>query len=242
MRDHLNIFVSCSTYALSKQIGGDRAGREFAEMCASPTRQSLPAARVIARLRELGSVQLFHVHGTCLPKMRSRAAHQAIKSEADLWVQVDDDVDTDLDTLTTIVAEASWSIPEARAVVLPCRLRGTAAERNIVNVRYRSALINPGHAGGLVRTVEACGTGLLVLNRAALLKVTQLFSGELLWRDDDGELKVALFEMMRSPDGAWLNEDLSFAARLGDAGIPIVAPHEGISMHDGAALKLEEIP
>lgn len=244
----MNIFASVLTYELAKALGIEEAQAEFRRQVSEPTNsEHLPASRMVARLRELGNVMLCHSAGTSLPKVRSRTAHEALKwlsaEGGGVWVMIDDDVECDGATLRRMLAAAG----ESRVAVLPCPIRGTAKERQILNVTWDGSLIleeKTALAGKLlVRLVRRGGCGMMVVPFEALHSVSDMCAE---WfHDDDDELKKALFAQLfalRSDSDSkrvWLNEDYSFCERLRGAGIPIVAPVEGISIHDGFALKLD---
>lgn len=243
----MNIFASVLTYELGKALGIDDARAEFLRQVADPTHTDhLPASRMVARLRELGEVMLCHPAGTSLPKVRSRAAHEARKwlsaQGGGVWVMVDDDVECDAPTLRRMLAAAG----DSRVSVLPCPLRGTAAERHLLNVVWESTLLleeQSALAGKLlVRLVRRGGCGLMVVPLEALEVVTLLHERFLTWHDDDDVDKVALFQtIFPTLEGhtRWLGEDYSFCERLREAGIPIVAPVEGVAIHDGFAIDLK---
>jgi hypothetical protein len=246
------IFVSCLTYELSKRLGVELAAKEFARMCECPEPGDLPCARMVGRLRQFGALALYHAAGSCLPKLRSRCAHAALESGADYWVMLDDDVECESATLDRLLAAAGDPL-EACIVVLPCRLRGDAGERDTVNVRFVDAGPVVVGNGGPIREIIHGGCGCMVVTRGALQRVSEYYRRELSWQDDDRCTKVALFEMIRElplPDPKlrpleqepeWLGEDLSFCRRVRETGVPIFALLSGLSFHDGQALKLNEI-
>src|SRR5262245_9233144 len=81
-----SLFVSCLTYELTRQVGVERSGEAFVQMVRAPDGNALPAARTVARLIQLGQVELFHGVSSCLPKARSRAAAAALASGAAYWL------------------------------------------------------------------------------------------------------------------------------------------------------------
>lgn len=236
----MKIFVSVLTYGLGKQLGIRGAARAFSSQLVDDhePRDLLPAARVIRRLRDLGDLIVYHGAGTALPKARSRAAHAALESGADVWLMVDDDVETDSATLQRLITLAGTD----RASVLPCPIRGVESERHTVNVMWDGSLVTM-LDGVQARKVQRGGCGLMVVSRAALARVADCYSPALSFRDDDAKTKVALFhQMLVGDDGhlRWLNEDYSFTERLRAADVSLVAPIEGRASHDGAILHLEE--
>lgn len=236
----LRVFASCSTYALGKALGIEAAAREFQRQCLQPDRGSLPSARMVARLRLLADVQLFHVASTSLPKLRSRSAHAALSSGADLWIQLDDDVETDTATLERLLDVAGTGAL-LRAVSVPCRVRGTVAESYRLDSVFDGVLTTVcGAALSTVRPLLRGGMGCFVTTRAALQQVCEHFP-ELGFVDDDQQRKLALFEMLREPGGQWLGEDYSFCERLRTAGVELLALLNGCSTHEGAPLLLDNI-
>lgn len=232
------VLVSALTYELGKQLGIERASRQFIAQCEHPNRNSLPVARMIARLRQLSEVIVYHGFSTSLPKARSRAAHEALSSAADFWLMCDDDVECDTDTLGRMFVIAGTAVPAA--VVLPCVLRGTAADRSEVNVQLTKGSIPISIGGFAAQTIDRGGTGMMLLNRAALERVSDHYRSELAWRDDDGVSKIALFQPILS-GGEWLGEDFSFCDRLLAAGVGLWAVLDGVSLHAGEGLRLASI-
>lgn len=242
----MNIFVSVLTYELGKQLGIEDATAEFRRQVDNPKApDNLPAARMVARLRELGNVMLYHGAGTCLPKARSRAgnaAHQWLAAQPDsqraLWVMVDDDVECDQKTLRALLAIAGSN----RVAVLPCAVRGNAAEQATVNVMWDSTLIYP-LEGIETRPVRRAGCGVMVVPLDVLRALVATDCEW--WLDDDGESKAALFAQCFAPRSetdqrrTWLGEDFSFCERLRRAKVSIVAPVVGVSIHDGIGLDLK---
>ena len=83
------LFVSCLTYELTRRVGVERSGAAFVQMVRAPDDSSLPAARTVARLAQLGAeLELFHGVSSCLPKARSRAAAAAFEVQRGVLVDV----------------------------------------------------------------------------------------------------------------------------------------------------------
>jgi hypothetical protein len=230
--------ISTQHYDLARRLGPEAAQREFMRQCQDPKRGDLPAAGVVHRLLERSPAAVMIAASTTLPKLRSRCAHQAYTLGVDLWSMVDDDVETDEATLSRLITLAGTRT-EPRISVLPYRQRGTAADRERVSVVLESTLVHI-IDGVSCRRVALAGCGLMMVNRAALDELWNRYADELRWLDDDGEHKVALFHMLLD-DGKWLNEDYSFCARARQAGVPIYAPVDGMSIHDGYPLNLAQV-
>lgn len=234
------LLVSTQTYELGKRLGPEAAAREFARMCERPTTGDLPVARMVARLRTLGAVALYHAASTSLPKLRSRAAHAALHSKCDFWVMIDDDVECDTATLARLLTLAGGPA-SARIAVLPCLLRGTSTERHRLNLEFDGSTLQD-FDGVTYRAVKRAGCGCMVVTRQALVVLDARFEQDLSFVDEDGVEKVALFDMLFcGTEPRWLNEDLSFSERARRCDIPIVAPIDGVSVHDKHQLPLHEI-
>lgn len=248
------VFVSVATYELTRLLGPELSGKVFTKMCIDPLLPrggSTPACvGIVTNLLEQGrildfEVELFHLAGTNLPKMRSRAAHAALKSGADVWMMLDDDLYCDESTMLNCLAivDSKSTIVDDRPVVvaLPYLMRGTREESSRVNVQFAEPPNVVYTAGGVpCRRVLRAGCGMMLLNRAALEKVsTAKCAPE--FKDEDGIIKPALFETMFDDERRWLGEDLSFCVRLGACRIEIHAPMLGTSVHAGNGLQLSEL-
>jgi len=236
MPPHRSLFVSCLTYELTRQVGVERSGEAFIQMVNAPDINSLPAARTVARLIQLGEVGLFHGVSSCLPKARSRAAAGAFKSHAEYWVMCDDDVEAPTGTLVDLINVAGPP-SEPRIAVLPCLIRGSA---NRHNCEFSGEARLNVEAAAWVRPVSLAGCGLMVVTRGAIDRLFSVYREQLAFTDDDGEQKVALFDMLLEPP-LWYGEDFSFCVRAGRAGIPIDALVQGSSAHDGQTLELDTV-
>jgi hypothetical protein len=222
------------TYELTRRVGVGRSGQAFVEMVRAPDGNALPAARTVARLIALGvQVELFHGISSSLPKARSRAAAAARKSGAAYWLMCDDDVEAPTDTLIDLV-KAAGPPDEPRISVLPCLIRGSSQRSNC---EFRGEARLNEQAGVSVRPVSLAGCGLMVVTRAALERLFSRYAEELGFTDDDGQGRVALFDMLLEPP-RWYGEDFSFCVRADRAGIPIDALVQGTSTHDGQDLDL----
>lgn len=246
------VFASTLTYELGRQLGIQEAAAEFRAQLMDPSRESLPVVRLFARLARLAEVEVYHGASTTLPKARSRAAHAALQSGCEYWLMCDDDVECDAETLASMLQAAGESY-SARAVVLPCLMRGAGDEKATVNVQF-DGLLPLVSGGSTLRTARRAGTGCMLLTREALVRLYSHYSydpaldssmtmaGErLAFRDDDGEAKLALFQLLVTSQGEWFGEDFSFCERLRSAGVPLVALLSGHSSHAGAVLDLSTI-
>jgi hypothetical protein len=235
------IVVSTLTYGLGKVLGIELAAKELARQLSAPPDPNehfpLPCVLAIRMLQSLDSLMLYHGASTTLPKARSRAAHAALQSDADMWAMIDDDVCTDIETMKRLVAIAR----SGRVAVLPCAVRSTRSDHR-VNVQWLGPLVDV-HGGVATRGVRRAGCGLMIVPHVALERVTEYHREDLSYYDDDGERRVALFQQMffgGGPNQLWLGEDYSFCERLRHAGVEICAPVEGSSVHDNVAIDLAD--
>jgi hypothetical protein len=231
------LFVSCLTYELTRRVGVERSGAAFVQMVRAPDSDALPAARTVSRLTQLGvELELFHGVSSCLPKARSRAATAALASGAAYWLMCDDDVEAPTATLVDLI-NAAGPPDEPRISVLPCLVRGSAQR---TNCEFRGEARLNVEVSAWVRPVSLAGCGLMVVTRAALDRLFTAYREELGFTDDDGQERVALFNMLLEPP-RWYGEDYSFCRRADLAGVPIDALVQGVSTHDGQELVLDSL-
>ena len=236
------IFVSVMTYALGKELGLTEAVVEFHAQVKEPSSDSLPAARVVARLARLDELGLYiDPAATCIGKGRSRAFHAARESAADVWLSVDDDVDADTRTLELLVEAVRGDADTPRVVFAPYWLR----EQDKVSAALElHPLARPIKGGGEALSAVAGGFGLVAVNRAAMQRLLVEHTPSILYRDDDGVERLALFHDIffgGSGVGVWYGEDTSFYKRCRGVGVRVEALATGNTVHCGRALRLDQI-
>lgn len=233
--------VTVSAYALGKKLGIREAMRELAVQVEHPTPHSLPAVRVVARLRNICDVVVrFDTGGTVLGKVRSRHAHSAWESGADVWVSCDDDVEATTATLQSLLQAVDDGTP--RIALAPYIMRAASTLVSVASVELprivTSERVLPGPAGARLRPVPRGGFGLVAMNRAALEAVRESCS-HLAYVDDDGVERLGLFhDQIR--EKRWLGEDLAFFEHV-PARVHVEALLTGHTVHDGEALDLAEV-
>ncbi len=234
--------VTVSAYALGKTLGVSAAMQELERQIAHPDRGSLPAARCIARLRELADLAVrADTGGTVLGQVRSRHAHDAWTLGARLgartWVSVDDDVEATTATLRDLLDAVRGQTP--RIVVAPCLLR-VGDGRLVANVEFphivTSSRMLP--SGARLRSIKSAGFALVAMNREALAAVRDACE-HLAYLDQDGVTRLGLFHSAIH-EGRWLSEDLAFFARVPPE-VECEALITGHTSHDGQALDLESL-
>lgn len=265
------VYCSVSTYWLGRTVGIDKSREVFArqlQLADEAVRRAiafgevaqpdvLPCVHTITGLRSLvDQVQLAHdAGGTVIGKVRSRAFHGALTSDADVWLSVDDDVDASPATLAWLLGAVDDSMP--RICVAPCLLR--RGDKAIANVElYETGIerhvvphgINPEVVGatalgstlGVVRPIKGAGFALVAVNRAALECLRADWDiPEMRYLDDDGVTRIALFHDQLE-GGKWWGEDRSFFRRVAASKmVTVEALLTGETAHAGMVLELERV-
>jgi len=243
LNERAEVIVTVSAYALGKQLGIAPGMRELERQIQNPDRTSLPAARCIARLRELVSLAVrADTGGTVLGQVRSRHAHDAWtiggSIGARVWVSVDDDVEATTATLRAMLEAVQGHT--ARIVVAPCLIR-TATGASVANVEFPHIITRERTlpmTGARLRPVNAAGFALVAMNREALAAV-RADSGHLAYVDADGVTRLGLFHSSIQ-SGRWLSEDLAFFSRV-PSEVSVEALITGHTSHDGQSLDLASL-
>ncbi len=231
----MKVFASCSSYVLGSLFDPARACELITEAVKTPGKKPpCFAVEALRRLTKLADVTLRLDGGAShIGKSRSRHFFDALNSEADVWVSIDDDVSASLETLDWLLKAVNDTT--ARVCIAPCLLRGSS----VVNVEwspiYLERTLIP---GGTARHAVAGGFGLVAMNRAAMLAVAGASPS---WRDPhDGAIKPAPFLEMLSENGEWVGEDIAFFRRL-PRQVIIEALTSGKTSHAGYELSLEAL-
>lgn len=230
----MHVFASCSSYALGCLVGMHEAKKLIIDAVADVEHeQLLPAVHALRTLRELADPLELRVDGgeTQIAKCRSRHFDAALHSKADVWVTFDDDIDTDLSTLATLLAAVDC--PEPRVCFGPYLQRGA---ENVALVSWPTVWNERDVNGGRVRTALNGGFGLVAVNRAAM----QLIARDApTFIDKRGEApKSAAFLEVLTDDGYWLGEDFAFFERARRVAT-VEALVTGFVSHAGMPLHLE---
>lgn len=236
------VIVTLPAYTIGKALGVEEGMRELQRQIQSPDAASLPAVRLITRLRRLADLHVrLDTGGTHLCLVRSRHAHEAWTSGADVWFSVDDDNDATQETIADMLTAVEG--PEPRIVIAPYIVRGEETRTHVlVNVDLPRIVTTERQlpSGARLRPVSKGGFGLVAMNRAALAAVRGV-CGHLLYRDTDEIDRLALFspEIMGDPP-RWLADDFSFFARV-PAHVHLEALLTGHTSHAGERLDLSTI-
>ncbi len=233
------IFFTSHFYSLGKQYGQEQAMRRLDLEIQSPGAASPPAVKTIARLRQMDDV---HVRNDCgatsIGRARSRAFHDAFASPADVWVTCDDDVEATSITLR-------WMLEAVKAsngvCLVPYVLRLSEQQIPTSSVMLYHSVEDTVHElsnGGRAVGCKHGGLGLMAMSRYAMQE-TVAANQDLVWRDDDGIERLALFHEALV-EGQWFGEDLSFFRRIPDH-VAVECLVTGDSAHGGVKLTLENV-
>jgi hypothetical protein len=238
------IFVSTMLYALSKKLGYEAAHTELMKQVqahdvhSSTDWRGIPAAATIARIALIDEETEVNVTsgGTVISKCRSIAAAEFLRSAADVWFQVDDDVEVSREALEGMAAQAR---AEPCAVIAPCVLRETLepsihaptvevlTDCRTLKGRFPMQVINGG------------GFGCVAISRPVIERMHAEGGPALDFTERDGITRRALFAD-RIAEGKWWTEDLAFCRDL-EGIFPIYAVRCGTTRHNGQALDLRTL-
>lgn len=235
----MHVFASCSSYTLGQMTSSREACALISAACGDlEATQLLPAVHALRELRRLAEVELRVDGGAqCIAKCRSRHFAAALKSAADVWFTIDDDVDTTRETLALLLAAVGDDAPRVCFAPYPMRNDPQVAAVEWTSVYLDREVVSlESAAKGHVRSALRGGFGLVAVNRAAMVKLVQSDVPRFL--DDDGERKPAVFHEYIDSAGKWLGEDFAFFERARSAGVTIEALVTGETTHNGARLDL----
>lgn len=235
------IFVETHCYALGCTLGLERARAEFERQVQNADDKSLPVARTIQRMRSLDEVQLWYDCGsTRLAESRSRAVHEGIHSECDVYFSCDDDCEINLKGLAWML-EAVRDRPAVCIAPYWRRLSELQGPKVCINLpelgpdetrAYREL-----SQGGKVTPARQGGLGLMAASMPAMRRIVAANSqADLMYTDMQGVTRCALF-MEYIKEGAWLGEDVAFFSRL-PPDVSLEALMTGLTAHAGQQLNL----
>jgi len=232
----VKVYASCSSYALGCVLGPYEASRAISVAVADVKQaEIIPGVAVLRKLRELAELEL-RVDGgaTQIAKCRSRHFDAALKSDAELWFTVDDDIDATLPTLALLLEAVSDDAP--RVCFAPYLQRGT----DKVLVTWPEVTSERRLQGGRVRSALYGGFGLVVVNRPAMHLVARDAPTFFDAVGDEVPKSAAFLETI-TKEGYWLGEDFAFFERARRAGVIVEALVDGRVQHAGATLDLSTL-
>ena len=241
------IFATCYPGEIAKLLGPEEWPEAVKKELANLSASTVPGIRTLGRLQhlcakhDLASSLHIVLDGITRPiaKARSRSAGAFLRSDADVWVTVDDDIEVDTRVLANLVSVARIT----EAVVAAPYLLKAYAPRKEVRLSYRKAvgdvLVNRVVVadGAPVRCARAdrIGFGIVAIARHAV----ELLDGMVPRVNEDGESFPALFQ--DAVEGhAWVTEDFFFSSLCEKAHIPIRLLLEHPVWHAGLSMQLSD--
>jgi len=222
------LFVSSFLYAACK-LAGDQWDRAREAELRNPDASMWPGVRTIGQLRRLlGEPAQVYVDGsTLITKGRSRAAGFFLRSDADVWVTVDDDVFASIDVLAQLIAVARHT---RSMVAAPAILRSGKAFNFHRAFAPILRVADCAYAG-----VDEIGLGLAAIHRDFV---------EVLAKDapkvGTGASEFPALFLETVDDGTWIGEDVFFCRAAGRAGLPVHLLCNAPVEHFGRTAKVDE--
>lgn len=243
------IFATCYPGEIAKLLGPNKwpeaAKKELANLSAS----TVPGIRTLGRLQHLCAkhdlAPSLHVvlDGITRPiaKARSRSAGAFLRSDADVWVTVDDDIEVDTRVLANLVGLARHT----EAVVAAPYLLKAYPPRTDVRLSYRKAVLEqenylledarPTDARLHCARVDRTGFGIVAMHRAALSRVLVGAPRVV----EDGEPFPAVF-LDVIEEHRWVTEDFYFCGLCEHHGVAIRLLLEHPVWHAGLSMQLSD--
>lgn len=247
----MRVFASCSSYTLGQMTSPVDACALISGAVGDVSReQLLPAVHALRELRKLDVEIELRVDGgsTYLAKSRSRHLAAALESTCDVWLTIDDDLDTTRETLALLLAAvasrtgpsicfAPYLLRHGSDVAFGGGSDVACVEWSPVYLERPVGYVVDGPSGFVRRAVRG-GFGLVAMNRAAL-EVVQLTVPS--FRDNDGKMKPAAFLEQLNAAGEWLGDDLAFYSRMKGSDVVIEGLLTGETTHAGQRLDLSTL-
>lgn len=233
------IFATCYPGEIAKLLGPDEWPEAVKKELAALSASTVPGIRTLGRLQylcakhDLASSLHIVLDGITRPiaKARSRSAGAFLRTEADVWVTVDDDIEVDTRTLASLVGLARHT----EAVVAAPYLLKAYPPRTDVRLSYRKAVLDPGNFGSPCARVDRTGFGIVAMHRR-VVKALECMVPTVC--EDDESFPVVFQDDVE--DGAWVTEDFFFCALCEGADIPIRLLLEHPVWHAGLSMQLSD--
>lgn len=232
----MSLFVSTFMYAASK-LAGDAWDQVRARELANADESTWPGVRTIGQIGRLGEEAAVYVDGgTLITKGRSRAAAFFLRSSADVWVSVDDDMFAAVDVVRQLVAVCRHT----RGLVgTPAVLRDGRA----FNFRRAFAPVDvlpmPGthEVAATYCCVDQIGQGLVAMHRELVTaiadQVPQVAPGT-------PQAFPAIFLEYVDDDGVWIGEDVALCKHAERLSLPLHMLCNAPTNHGGKRCQVDE--
>jgi len=216
------LFASCFAYAFGKQHATDDVNEAVARELERGHTSSVAGFRTLFCMRPLDERLLLHTDcSTLITRARCRAAGAFLRSGAENWLTVDDDVDASTDALARLRELAV----ERVVTIAAMRLRKGRAW-NVWTFDDADVDAMP---WGVPFPVRHAGLALACFPRRALNDVARAFP-DLTWSERPANLPNPGVFVERIAGGEWYGEDVAFCERARRAGVHVMAVKlEGIA-------------
>jgi len=213
----LTVFVSLFCYALHKQAGIAGAHAAIADQVEQGVNATWPGFRALARLRTLANCAVMFEGSTLIAKARSRASGAFLSTQCDLWVSIDDDVETTLEGLTALLEASQHGI-----AAMPYWLRnGSQVACDLKTVE---------HAPSGLHAATDMALGLAAFPRECIVRMYNAHP-ELMFAHGTQQCCALFLESVK--DFRWIGEDNAFCARARACDVPLWVVCDQETFHDG---------
>jgi len=228
----MQVFASIFCYPIAKFVADPEAFIQ--QEIAAGEQAEWPCFRTLARLRKLvGPLQLLTDRATLIAKARSRAAHTFLRrSEADVWVTIDDDIEASEEDLKLLLS--ALRDDDTAIVIGPCAMRDDMR----LNIVAEQRKIRTTADGTRLLEVTSGGAALVGYKRAAIETMAGRFP-ELWYVNAPDDIGIALF-LEVVDDHHWIGEDMKFCGRARASGVRIESLVDTAIVHAGVPAKIDD--
>jgi hypothetical protein len=203
------LFVSCFVYCWSKWAGRNWKELEKRQL-QDPDASFIAGFRTMGQARRVSVCQEFVDGSTSITRARSRAAGEFLRSQANVWLTIDDDCFVSDETIARLVD----CVNETRGMVaMPYVLR--EGDRPSFWANSINGADIEDVAGSKLLPIMANGLGVTAIHRAA---VNAIISSGVVPEVTRPEAHYPALFLEHVADGRWIGEDYAFCELLRGAG------------------------
>jgi len=232
----VTLFMSTFLYAAAKTVTNDLWSTYIAEQCRNLETSDWPGLRTVGALATVSPVELRIDASTYITRARCVAAGRFLRSTADVWVTVDDDILVDRDTIRQALA-ACQAIDGGVALPYLNRDGNSLVCRDVADT---TEWVDTEVGALPVRRVGRTGFGFVALTRGYVERIVRK-NDVPHFREDDllsKEPDCPLLFVEGAEHGSWIGEDYYFSRLAEAAGEPLRLLLDAPCEHAGRALKL----
>jgi len=225
------LFCSLFAYSYAKAVGPEEWPRVLEQELANLDASEVPGFRTLGAAKSLGPMTAYVSGHTLITKGRSVAAGEFLRSSADVWLSVDDDVFAPTGTVERLLRAARVT----RSLVgAPCILRDGSGINAWYDKLDAKRIVQ--REGLSLYPVDAIGFGVVAIHRELV---------EMLAKYAKQVTRVAVpFPALFLEDvheGSWIGEDFNFChrARVGHNS-PVYALLDAPTEHAGHWCRLDD--